>query len=96
MKRILLALATVVVSFTVAASAASAKKEPVAGCGAGFELVELKVVLRDLASEGFEDALRAADENADEFLCIRILENFPNPFDPDKPVFVFSDNTVRL
>jgi hypothetical protein len=96
MKRLLLLLAAVFASLAVAAPAASAKPEPVGGCGGGFELMSLKTVLREIAAEGFEDALRAADKNADEFLCVRILENFPNPFEPGKPVFVFTDNTAAL
>jgi hypothetical protein len=94
MKRLLIVLATVFASVAVAAPAVSAKPEPVGGCGAGFELMDLKTVLRELAAEGFEDALRAADTNADEFLCVRVLENFPKPFEPGKPVFVFTDNNA--
>ena len=95
MKRLVLMLAAVFAALAVAAPAASAKPEPVGGCGEGFELVDLKTVLRELAAEGFEDALRAADTNADQFLCVKILENFPNPFEPGKPVFVFTDNNAQ-
>ncbi len=94
MKRLLIVLATVFASVAVAAPAASAKPEPVGGCGAGFELMDLKTVLRELAAEGFEGALRAADTNADQFLCVKVLGNFPKPFEPGKPVFVFTDNNA--
>ncbi len=96
MKRLLLLVAAVFASLAVAAPAASAKPEPVGGCGEGFELMSLKTVLRQIAAEDFEPALRAADKNADEFLCVRILANFPNPFEPGKPVFVFTDNDAAL
>lgn len=96
MRQRLAVLSVSVLLACVAAPIASAEPVPARGCGAAFELMSLQQVLDTIAAEGFEDRLRAEDRNADTYLCVFILENFPFEFEEGKPVFVFTDNNAAL
>lgn len=70
--------------------------EPVGGCGKAFELMTVADVLRELAAPGFEEAIRANDRNADEYLCV-MINNAPGLvklLDPNTP-FIYTDNNVQ-
>jgi hypothetical protein len=82
-------LCTVAVAASVAvAGPAAAAPPPRTGCPGGYDLVTLDFVL-ERAAPGFEDAIIAADENRDEFLCFKLL---PEPIPLFEPTFLFDDN----
>ena len=60
------------------------------GCPKGYEVKSLQFVLKQ-AAPGFEDAIRAADENGDRLLCYKAL---PEPIPLFEPTFLFDDNNV--
>jgi hypothetical protein len=62
------------------------------GCQAGFELVTVKFALRQ-ATTGFEDSIRAMDQNRDRLLCYKLL---PTAIPLFEPTFLFYDNDQPL
>ena len=55
----------VLVGATPAASAQT-------GCASGFTLMSVPEVLRTLAAQGSETAIRAGDVNGDGYLCVQV------------------------
>lgn len=86
---------TVTASLAIAAVATVGLAAPVnaepssPGCPGGFQLMSVKDVLKDIAAEGFRKAIRSADANSDGKLCIKIL---PEPVDTYDPTFFYQDN----
>jgi hypothetical protein len=86
-------LATFICTVAVAASVAvagpaAAAPPPKTGCPSGFELTPVADVLA-VATPGFEEAIMAADENGDTFLCFKLL---PEPIPLFEPTFLYEDN----
>lgn len=94
MQRILVMTAAALGLMGLAAVPAWAAPQPVGGCGAGFELMTVKEVIRTIAAPGSVDAIRAGDVNQDGYLCIKIVPNGGGPPQFD-PAFVFVDNTAN-
>ncbi len=59
--------------------------------------MSLEQILAEIAALGQEDRIIASDLNQDEFLCIKILSNFPEapPAINFEPTFIFRDNSGR-
>ena len=94
MRRSLLLVAAILGALGLStAPASAAPPQPAGGCGAGFELMTVREVLRSIAAPGFEDAIRAEDSNQDGLLCIKIVPNEGGPPQFD-PAFVFVDNNT--
>jgi hypothetical protein len=59
-----------------------------AGCPSAYELMTVEDVLQ-IATPGFEDAIRAEDANSDGLLCVHLL---PEPIPLFEPTFLYYDN----
>ena len=58
------------------------------GCPSAFELTPVATVL-EIAAPGFEGAIRDADRNVDQLLCVKLL---PEPIPLFEPTFLYYDN----
>ena len=68
--------------------AAVSAANPAGSCPRGYDEMTVRQVLR-IATEGFEDAIRAADVNGDRILCVLLL---PEPIPLFEPTFLYYDN----
>jgi hypothetical protein len=59
------------------------------GCPAGFDLLSVKVIIKDYATRGFESAIKGEDRNEDGYLCFKLL---PPAVDFYDPTFFYQDN----
>jgi hypothetical protein len=80
------------VAFMTAGTAGTAAAAPPTknSCPSGYELKSLRFVLSQ-ATQGFEGAIRTADENRDRLLCYKPL---PEPIPLFEPTFLYEDNAV--
>ena len=95
MKKIIVALVLgMAVSIIVGVPTAGgvlAAPDPVAGCGAGYELMKIRDIIRELADPAFVDVIPTYDKNGDGYLCVKVIPNEGGPPQFD-PAFVFFDN----
>lgn len=73
-----------VLSLIVLGTPSSAVAEPEGGCPPPFELMTVDDTV-DLAPPEFEDDIRTADRNNDDYLCVKFDKNNPG-------AFTFTDN----
>jgi hypothetical protein len=92
---------TLAVGALAVAAPAAASAQPVAGCPASWSQTSVAGFTGGLWLVSDANAQIAApgvdlgsnDRNADGYICVRFVENFP----PERffPAFVFTDNNVR-
>jgi hypothetical protein len=88
MRRMLPVVTIAVASGTLVGGPVGAAPPDKRACPSAYELMTVENVLQ-IATPGFEDAIRAEDANSDGLLCVHLL---PEPIPLFEPTFLYYDN----